>query len=390
MYRPRHLTETSTRWRKERTLGLAFPVAAALLAGLVLPEHTTASGLRSVERASQRALAVMGAASAAAQDLGDRKALAQASPTPGPGAAKSDEPAIPAPEVVNARPHPKQPADTLDGPPFVTARAWAVVDGRTGELIGGASEAKPLEMASTTKMMTALVILRMARAHPEVMDEAVVFSRRADETTGSTSDVHAGERVPVRELMYGLLLPSGNDASVAFAEHFGGRLAPPGGSEKEADPFQRFVAEMNRLATELGMKETHFANPNGLPAEGHQSSARDLAKLARLALAEPVFAACVATPEHGCTLVDGDGHRRNIVWTNTNHLLETEGYTGVKTGTTRAAGACLVGSGKHGQDQLIVVVLGSATSDARYIDARNLFRWGWAKRSRPGPQSNGR
>src|SRR5262249_28648441 len=147
------------------------------------------------------------------------------------------------------------------------------------------------------------------------------------------------------ELMYGLLLPSGNDASVAFAEHFGGRLAPPAESRNKADPFPRFVAEMNRLATELGLNETHFANPNGLPAQGHQSSARDLAKLARLAMAAPTFAACVATPEHGCTLIDAEGHRRNVVWTNTNHLLEIEGYNGVKTGTTQAAGACLVASG---------------------------------------------
>jgi D-alanyl-D-alanine carboxypeptidase (penicillin-binding protein 5/6) len=319
----------------------------------------------------------------ASEDLGDLTVLAQGGPSP--GQAQSSVEAVPSPEVVNARPHPKRPADLLDGPPFVTARAWAVADGRTGELIGGANEAKQLDMASTTKVMTALIILRMAGSDPGVMDEAVIFSRRADETPGSTASIRAGDRLPVRELMYGLLLPSGNDASVALAEHFGGRLAPPAKLKNEPDPFPRFVAEMNRLAAELGLNETHFANPNGLPAQGHHSSARDLAKLARVALAEPAFAAYVATPEHGCTLVDGEGRRRNVVWTNTNHLLETEGYTGVKTGTTETAGACLVASGKRGEDQLIVVVLGSATPDTRYTDARNLFRWGWTAHFRRNP-----
>jgi putative CocE/NonD family hydrolase len=284
-----------------------------------------------------------------------------------------------------AQPRAKRPPDPLDGPPFVTARAWAVADGRTGEVLNGSAEAKPLDPASTTKMMTALVVMRLARADPGVLDEAVVFSERADKTPGSTADVHAGERLPVRELLYGLLLPSGNDASVALAEHFGGRLAPPADSPGEADPLPRFVAEMNRVAAELGLGETHFVNPNGLTVKGHLSSARDLAKLARVALAEPVFAACVATREHGGTLIDPEGRGRDVVWTNTNHLLEIEGYDGVKTGTTETAGACLVASGRRGQDHLIVVVLGSSSPEARYAEARNLFRWAWQARGHRGP-----
>ncbi len=146
----------------------------------------------------------------------------------------------------------------------------------------------------------------------------------------------------------------------------------------------RFIAEMNRVAEELGLHETHFANPNGLPAADHRSSARDLAKLASHALVEPVFATVVSTRKHGCTLVDAKGDLRIVVWTNSNHLLDTEGYDGVKTGTTRAAGACLVASGHRGslkRDHLIVVVLGGSSSpDSRYADARNLFRWAWQMR----------
>ena len=296
--------------------------------------------------------------------------------------AEKIEPPVPAPEVVNAEKKPRQPPNAPDGPPYTTVKAWAIADGRTGEVLWGHREKEPLEPASTTKVMTALVVVRLMAKDPKVGDEIVTFSRRADRTVGSSSEVREGERLPVRELLYGLLLPSGNDASVAFAEHFGGRLKPPADGTKKEDPFARFIAEMNRVAAELGLHETHFENPNGLPAPTHRSSARDLARLARHALAEPAFAAVVSTRKHGCTLVDGEGKRRNVVWTNTNHLLDTEGYDGVKTGTTQGAGTCLVASGRRGEDHLIVVVLGGSSSpDSRYPDARNLFRWAWQMRA---------
>ena len=301
------------------------------------------------------------------------------------GPAPSDDPPVPAPEVVNARKPAKKPADSLEGPPFTTSAAWAIADGKTGETLWGQLQDKPLEMASTTKMMTALVVLRLARTDPKVLDEVVTFSERADKTVGSTSGVKAGEKVPVRELLYGLLLPSGNDAAEAFAEHFGPRLAAEAGSTGTPEPPSRFVAEMNRMARELGLLETHFANPHGLPASGHHSSARDLAKLARTAMLDPTFSRVVATSRRGATLVDGSGHSRNVVWSNTNRLLEYEGYDGVKTGTTTGAGACLVASGRSGDDHLIVVILGAPSSDARYVDARNLFRWAWHQRAHHVP-----
>jgi D-alanyl-D-alanine carboxypeptidase (penicillin-binding protein 5/6) len=288
---------------------------------------------------------------------------------------------VPAPEIVNAELLPKQAPDSLDGLPFVTSRVWAVADGRTGSVLWGHREAEAVDIASTTKIMTALVVVRMMSRDPTVRSEFVTFSKRADRTEGSTSGVREGERLPVHELLYGMMLPSGNDAAVAFAEHFGGRLKPPADAPDQTDPLPRFIAEMNRVTAELGLHETHFANPNGLPAPGHRSSARDLARLTSQALAQPAFAVIVSTRKHGCTLVDPNGQRRNVVWTNTNHLLETEGYDGVKTGTTRAAGACLVASGHRGKDHLIVVMLGGSSSpDSRYPDARNLFRWAWLMR----------
>jgi D-alanyl-D-alanine carboxypeptidase (penicillin-binding protein 5/6) len=188
-----------------------------------------------------------------------------------------------------------------------------------------------------------------------------------------------GEQLPVRDLLYGLLLPSGNDASVALAEHFGSRLPGAGEATEPAAPHDRFVACMNAAAAELGMTATRYENPHGLTAKGHRSSARDLVRLARAALALPSFEQIVGVHRYECMLTGPGGYQRKVVWKNTNRLLEIEGYDGVKTGTTTAAGACLVSRGRHGSQALLVAVLGSASSEARYADTRNLFRWGWSR-----------
>src|SRR5438477_10974233 len=107
---------------------------------------------------------------------------------------------------------PKAPADRLEGPPFVTAKAWAVADGRTGRVLWGDKEAEPRAIASTTKIMTAWIVLRLAEDDPKVHDEEVVYSERAARTPGSSAHLRVGDRLPVRDLLYGFLLPSGNDA----------------------------------------------------------------------------------------------------------------------------------------------------------------------------------
>ncbi len=189
------------------------------------------------------------------------------------GTLPEEEPRVPSPEEVNGKPQAKQPPDSLDGPPLVTAKGWAIVDAKSGERLWGQNDQAPLDMASTTKITTALVVLRLADDDPDVLDEVVTFSKRADGTTGSTSDVHAGERLPVRELLYGLLLPSGNDAAVALGEHFGHRFPPVKDDADSLDPLPRFIAEMNRVAEELDLDATHYANPHGLTAAGHHASA---------------------------------------------------------------------------------------------------------------------
>jgi D-alanyl-D-alanine carboxypeptidase (penicillin-binding protein 5/6) len=288
-----------------------------------------------------------------------------------------EEQATPEPAVVNAEPTKKDPVDSLDGPPYVTAKAWAIIDGKTGEFLAGKNEDEKRDPASTTKIMTAFIVTAQAESDPSVLEEIVTFSERSDNTSGSSAEVKAGEKLPVSELLYGLMLPSGNDASVAFAEHFGKRLAEKTDGGDELKPYDGFIAEMNRRAKEIGMKSTQFSNPHGLPSAEHQTTARDLAQLAFEAFKSPLFRKVVATPQHGYTVDSITGYRRNIVWQNTNQLLRTEGYDGIKTGTTNAAGSCLVSTGERDGRRLIITVLGSTSGDARYTDSRNLYRWAW-------------
>jgi D-alanyl-D-alanine carboxypeptidase len=272
------------------------------------------------------------------------------------------------------------PRDSLAGPPFVTSRAWAVVDAKTGKLLGESQAADVVDVASTTKIMTAYLILRLAGERPALLNEMIEFSSRADKTDGSSCGLRAGERISVRELLYGLLVRSGNDAAIALAEHFGGHFDAPPGRSSESDPVARFVAEMNRAAVSLKLTETRYRNPHGLPEKGHVSSARDLAKLTHAARQMPLFCDYVATRQHETLVTARDGSQRPIVWKTTNRLLSIAGYTGVKTGYTKAAGSCLVSTGERGRDSLIVVVLGAPTAASAVVDSRNLYRWAWRER----------
>ncbi len=283
-----------------------------------------------------------------------------------------DKPAPPPEEALKDLPSLK-PQDPVSGPPIVSCAAWAIADGETGKLLWGFNDAATRDPASTTKMMTAFIVLKLAEEDPNVLDEVITFSERADQTGGSTSAVKAGEKVSVRELLYGLMLPSGNDASVAFAEHFGGRL--PG--NEDDSPYDRFIAKMNATAKELGMEGTGYRNTHGLTAKGHVTTAQDLVKLAHAAMQNEMFRKVVATRRYATTLDSTAGYQRNIVWDNTDSLLGTEGFYGIKTGTTDPAGACLVSAGKRGDKPLYVVVLGASTGANRYLDARNLYRWAW-------------
>ena len=242
-------------------------------------------------------------------------------------------------------------AYNLSHPPAVTARAALVVDLDAGQTLYSLRPNELLPPASTVKLMTALVTVRRAD-----LNTRVSVSAGAASTPGSRMGLAPGETLTVRDLLYGLLLPSGNDAAVALAEHVAG--------SEEA-----FVGLMNETAAELGLRGTHFTNAHGSDEPGETTSAADLVIMARAVLAYPTLAQIVATPT---------ARIAGRALTNTNELLGAyRGADGVKTGTTDAAGECLVASVTRDGHRLLTVVLGSRD---RYADTRTLLSFasaGW-------------
>lgn len=228
--------------------------------------------------------------------------------------------------------------------PPIAAQAAILVDVDTGQVLLEHHAQDRLPMASTTKIMTALLALERGN-----LDQVVTVPAEALTVGESSMYLQAGEQISLRDLLYGLLMVSGNDAAMTIALHIAGSEAA-------------FVQMMNERALSLGLNDTHFANPHGLDAPDHYSSAADLYRLARAALAYPDFARIVSTTQYtrpGHTLV------------NTNELLSLyDGADGVKTGTTDLAGECLVASVTRNGHRSLAVILGSTQ---RYTDARRLF-----------------
>lgn len=270
---------------------------------------------------------------------------------------------------------PKKKFDELSGPPFVTAKGWAIVEGETGKFLWGDHEHEPLVMASTTKIMTAWLALDLVRKQPDILEQQVVVSEAAAKTGGSSAKIQTGDRFEMYKLLYGLLLPSGNDAATAIAEHCGEAYRQDGDPEPPAGVF---VAQMNRQAEAWKLAQTKYFDPHGL-GKNHASPA-NLAQIAWHAMQNETFREIVETRRYECSAFNAKDEQRAVVWTSTNRLLEIEGYEGIKTGTTTAAGNCLVSRGRRNKDSLIVVVLGSTSTDGRYVDTRNLYRWAWRER----------
>jgi D-alanyl-D-alanine carboxypeptidase (penicillin-binding protein 5/6) len=210
-------------------------------------------------------------------------------------------------------------------------------------------------MASTTKIMTALVVLDHAQP-----GDLVTVSAKAASVGEAEVGLVAGESYTVQQLLEAMLVHSGNDAAFALAEHVAG-------DEKA------FVALMNEKAASLGLTHTAFTNPHGLDEAGHHTSAGDLATLTGVALADPRFAAIVSMPRVSVT-----AGGRTVTFENSNKLLGSyEGATGVKTGWTDEAGYCVVVSATRGSISLVAVVLGTASENDRFDQARVLLDWGF-------------
>ncbi len=235
--------------------------------------------------------------------------------------------------------------------PLVTARAAALLDAGSGQVLFEKNARQKMPPASTTKIMTALLALEGGE-----LQSTVTISPGAASVGEASLDLQAGEQLTLEDLIYGALLESGNDACVAIAEHVAG-------SE------QNFVLLMNQKAAMIGAGDTNFKNTNGLPATGHYTTALDLAVITRYALGNPVFKEIVDTRDK---TIGGDMKR---YLSNTNRLLWSYSWAdGVKTGTTVEAGQCLVASGTIDGRQLISVVL---NSENRWRDSSKLLRYGY-------------
>lgn len=236
--------------------------------------------------------------------------------------------------------------------PKITSRYAVVMDYDSGRVLYEKGSNKIVPMASTTKIMTAIIALENSK-----LDDIVTVSKKSASIHGSVVGLKQGQKVTMEELLYGLMLRSGNDCAIAIAEHIGGSV-------------EGFLKMMNTKAFDLGAYNTHFSTPHGLDADGHFTTAYELALITRYAFANNEFLKIVSTKE-----VKLNGANGTKTYHNINRLLwMLEGADGVKTGYTGKAGRCLVSSASRNGKRVICVVL---NSPSRWEDSKKLIEYGF-------------
>lgn len=274
-------------------------------------------------------------------------ALAQTPETPAPASAAARPEALPAP---------------IPAPPALTARSYVLMDFETGQVLASKAPEQPVEPASITKLMTSYIVAAELGAGKIAPQDEVFISESAWRTggagtDGSTSFLKVGSRAPLNDLLQGMVIQSGNDASIALAEHVAG-------SE------DTFAALMNDYARRLGLTGTHYANATGLPAEGHVTTALDVARLGRALIRD--------YPEHYRTYSIKQHTINNITQHNRNTLLWRDASVdGLKTGHTSRAGYCLAASARRGDTRMIAVVMGTSSEKVRADEAQALLNYGF-------------
>jgi D-alanyl-D-alanine carboxypeptidase (penicillin-binding protein 5/6) len=247
-------------------------------------------------------------------------------------------------------------------PPTVDAKAWILIDYASGNVLAGQNYDTPVEPASITKVMTSYVVAAELKAGKVKRDDPVMMTENAWRkggagTEGSYSGFEVNKTAPLIEMEKGMVVQSGNDAAIALAEHIAG-------SE------DAFAALMNQYAKRIGLKQTHWMNPDGLPAEGHMTTAHDLALLGRALIHD--------FPESYALNKIKEYTVGPITQTNRNRLLWRDASVdGIKTGHTASAGFCLMASAQRGDQRLISVVMGEPTEPKRVDDSQALLNWGF-------------
>ena len=237
--------------------------------------------------------------------------------------------------------------------PEVNSRSCVVLDRLSKNILYGKNEKNKVKMASTTKIMTAIVVLENSS-----LDMTVEASKKAAGTGGSRLGLKTGDKITIRDLMYGLMLCSGNDAAVCLAESVGGSI-------------EGFAELMSAKAQELGLSNTHFESPHGLDSDGHYTTAYELDLLSDYALKNSTFSNIVGTKNYTVAV---NVSPKNL--SNTNELLgNLNGIYGIKTGFTNGANRCLVTACKRGDMDIICVVLGADTKNFRTRDSIKLIEY---------------
>ena len=244
-------------------------------------------------------------------------------------------------------------SQNVEQEPEINSKIAVAYDRASGRVIWGKNENKRRAMASTTKIMTAIIVLENGN-----LDDTVTVSSKAAWTGGSSLNLKTGDTVKLEDLLYGLLLKSGNDTAVAIAEHIGGSV-------------EGFAELMNDKAKQLGLTDTHFVTPHGLDDPEHYTTAKELAIITDYAMGNGKFAKIVGTKT---AVVKINGNSREIL--NTNELLGVaKGVNGVKTGFTNNAGRCLVTSINRNGWEIIVVVLRADTKKYRASDSIKIIEY---------------
>ena len=235
----------------------------------------------------------------------------------------------------------------------IDSKIAVAYDRASGRVVWGKNEEQKTAMASTTKIMTAIVVIENSK-----MDDIVEISRKSAGTGGSRLGLKSGDKVSVKDLLYGLMLRSGNDAAVALAEHVGGSV-------------ENFSNMMNKKASSLLLYNTHFVTPHGLDDPLHYTTAIELSKITDYALKNEIFLKIVGTKNYSITI---NGTPRNI--SNTNELLGNyDGVYGVKTGFTNNAGRCLVTAIKKDDIDIITVVIQASDKKSRSADSVKIIKY---------------
>jgi len=246
----------------------------------------------------------------------------------------------------------------VPAPPKLDARSYVLIDHHSGRVLAERKPDERLEPASITKLMTAYAVFDAIRAGKLKLDDPVTISERAWRAEGSRTFLEVGKQVPVEVLIQGMIVQSGNDATIALAERVGGTE-------------ETFASLMNEYAKRLGMTNSHFENSSGLPSPTHYMSARDIATLSSAIVREfPAYYRWYSQREFTWN---------NIRQENRNGLLDRDpSVDGIKTGFTETAGYCLVTSAKRDDMRLISVVLGTPSEKAREASSQALLNYGFS------------